>query len=146
MSNETNAALIQRGFQMVNEAVRHRQEHPEDTAGIRRNVDAIVARHVNNMGDGYVNTSPRTGLWSEVAFPDRRFTIDEQIVDGDAVWTRYTVRGTHLGEWDGHAPTGKEFAVTGVLIQRIEGGKVADDFDLYEHAGLLEQLGLTASS
>ncbi len=146
MSDNENKAAVGRGIEMVNEAVRFRQEHPDDAAGIQRNIEAIVARHLNHMGDGYTNTSPRTGLWTEAGFPDRQFTIDEQIAEGDAVWTRYTVRGTHLGEWEGHAPTGKEFSVTGVLIQRLEDGKIADDFDFYDQAGLVAQLGVTVES
>ena len=147
MSDGEAAAAVRRGVELVNESIRYRQDHQDDAAGIQRKVDAIIARHVNNMGDGYVNTSPRAeGLWTAYGFPDREFTIDEQIVDGDAVWTHYTVRGTHLGEWEGHAPTGKEFSVTGVLIQRLNDGKIADDFDLCDHAGLVEQLGITTES
>ncbi len=50
MSEEANAAVIQRGFQLTNEAVLYAREHPEDTAGIRSNRDAIVALHVGGMG------------------------------------------------------------------------------------------------
>ena len=57
-----------------------------------------------------------------------------------------TVRGTHLGEWEGLAPTGAEFTVSGVLIQRIEDGKVAHDFEIYDYAGLPEQLGAVAEN
>ena len=82
MSDNENKAAVGRGIEMVNEAVRFRQEHPDDAAGIQRNIEAIVARHLNHMGDGYTNTSPRTGLWTEAGFPDRQFTIDEQIAEG----------------------------------------------------------------
>ncbi len=146
MSEEANAAVIQLGFQLTNEAVLYRLEHPEDAAGIQRRRDAIVALHVGGMGEGYVNTSPRPGLWSASGFPDRQFTIDEQTVEENTVWTRYTVRGTHLGEWEGLAPTGAEFTVSAVLIQRIADGKVAADWDLYDRAGLLDQLGVVAGN
>ena len=143
---EANAASIQRGFRLMNEAVRYALEHPEDTAEIQRRRDEIVAAHVNGMGEGYVDTSPRQGLWSASGFPDRQFTIDEQTAEGNTVWTRYTVSGTHLGEWEGLAPTGAEFTVSAVLIQRIEDGKVAHDWDIYDHTGLLEQLGAVAGN
>ncbi len=144
MLEEANAAVIQRGFQLTNEAVMYALEHPEDTEGRQRRVDEIVALHVNGMGEGYLDTSPRQGLWGASGFPDRQFTIDEQTVEGNTVWTRYTVTGTHLGEWEGLAPTGAEFTVSGVAIQRIEDGKVAHDWDIYDHTGLLEQLGAVA--
>ena len=41
------------------------------------------------------------------AFPDLTYTIEDQIAEGDKVATRFTARGTHLGELAGHPPTGK---------------------------------------
>ena len=146
VTEEANAAVIQRGFRLVNEAARYAWENPEDTAGRQRSVDAIVAMHVGGMGEGYTNTSPREGLWSASGFPDREYTIDEQTVAGNTVWTRYTVRGTHLGEWEGVAPTGAQLTVSGVIVQRLEDGKVAHDFEIYDYAGLLEQLGAGAEN
>ena len=98
-SGDDPAAVIQRGFQLTNEAARYALENPEDTAGRQRLVDEIVAMHVGGMGEGYVNTSPREGLWAASGFPDREFTIDAQNVDGDNDWTRYTVSGTHKRKW-----------------------------------------------
>ena len=146
VSEEANAAVVQRGYQLVNEAVRYAQEYPEDTAEIQRRRGEIVALHVGGMGEGYANTSPREGLWGASGFPDRQFTIDEQTVEDNTVWTRYTVRGTHLGEWEGLAPTGAEFTVSGVIVQRIEDGQIAHDFEIYDYAGLREQLGAAAEN
>lgn len=75
------------------------------------------------------------------AFPDTRFTIDDQFADGDLVATRWTARGTHEGEIAGISPTGKEVTVTGLTFTRFEGGKVIEDWITWDTLGMLVQLG-----
>jgi predicted ester cyclase len=75
------------------------------------------------------------------AFPDTRFTIDDQFAEGDQVATRWTARGTHQGEIGGISPTGKEVTVTGLTFSRFEGGKVIEDWVTWDTLGMLVQLG-----
>jgi predicted ester cyclase len=75
------------------------------------------------------------------AFPDTRFTIDEQFAEGERVATRWTARGTHQGEIGGISPTGKEVTVTGLTFSRLEGGKVIEDWITWDALGMLVQLG-----
>jgi predicted ester cyclase len=59
------------------------------------------------------------------AFPDLRFTVEDQVAEGDKVVTRYSSEGTHKGELMGIAPTGKHAAgVTGISIDRYSGGSL----------------------
>jgi steroid delta-isomerase-like uncharacterized protein len=41
------------------------------------------------------------------AFPDHRVTVEDIVAEGDKVAVRYTMRGTHRGEFMGVAPTNK---------------------------------------
>ena len=75
------------------------------------------------------------------AFPDLQFTIEDLIADGDKVATRWTARGTHEGELMGIAPTGKPFRVSGITIDRINDGKVVEEWEQFEALSLLQQLG-----
>src|SRR5438128_2471089 len=50
------------------------------------------------------------------AFPDWRFTPEDQAAETDSVVTRWTARGTHKGEFNGIPATGKEVAVSGITI------------------------------
>lgn len=76
-----------------------------------------------------------------MAFPDGRLSVDEQIVDGATVATRWSARGRHLGELAGIAATGREVTVTGVTFSRIEDGKVVEQWTSWDRLGLLVQLG-----
>jgi len=60
-------------------------------------------------------------------FPDLHFTVEEMIAEGDKVAYRWTARGTHQGEYEGIAPTGKIITETGITIIRIVDGKVVED-------------------
>ena len=76
------------------------------------------------------------------AFPDARFTVEDEIAEGDRVASRYTFRGTHQGELMGIAPTGKQVTVTGIIINRIVGGKSAEGWLNFDALGMLQQLGV----
>jgi len=61
------------------------------------------------------------------AFLDFHSTTEEQIAEGDKVVTRWTIRGTHQGEFRGIATTGKQITVRGIGIFRFsEEGKVVE--------------------
>jgi len=76
-----------------------------------------------------------------VAFPDGRVTIEEMIAEGDKVVTRYTSSGTHKGEFMGIAATGKKVVVTGIVITRVDKGKIAEDWEEFDAMGFMVQLG-----
>jgi predicted ester cyclase len=76
------------------------------------------------------------------AFPDLRFTVEQMIAEGDLVATRCRMRGTHTGAWLGVAPTGRDVSVRMMIVQRIAGGRIVEDWVLVESLGLFQQLGL----
>jgi predicted ester cyclase len=40
------------------------------------------------------------------------------------------------------SPSGKRIEVSGVTLVRLEGDKIAEGWDDYDHAGLMRQLGV----
>jgi steroid delta-isomerase-like uncharacterized protein len=76
------------------------------------------------------------------AFPDLQATVVDQLADGDKVATRFTGRGTHEGDLEGIAPTGNRMEITGIVISRIEGGKIVEDWTNYDGLGMMQQLGV----
>jgi len=75
------------------------------------------------------------------AFPDARFTVEDEIAEGEKVTSRYTFRGTHQGELMGIPPTGKQVTVTGIIINRIAGGQAVEGWLNFDALGLLQQIG-----
>ena len=76
------------------------------------------------------------------AFPDGRNTSDELLADGDKVVQRWTYRGTHRGVFQGIPPTGKQVALTGISIWRVEDGKIVESWHELDSLGLMQQLGV----
>ena len=79
-------------------------------------------------------------------FPDLHFTVEQLIADGDRVVSYSRMRGTHTGMWLGLAPTGREVSLPMIVIQRIAGGKIAEDWVLVESLGFYQQLGLVPAT
>ena len=76
------------------------------------------------------------------AFPDIRYQIEAMYADGDKVATRYTVRGTHTGDFRGLPATGKTFNLSGHLIHRVAAGKKTEGWGIWDTLGLMTQLGV----
>lgn len=77
-----------------------------------------------------------------MAFPDLQFTVNDLIGEGDKVVIRWMVTGTHKGQLQGMAPTGKVVRVTGIVISRLAKGQVEEDWITFDALGLLQQLGV----
>ncbi len=63
------------------------------------------------------------------------------IAEGDRVVVRYTLRGTHTGNYMGIAPAGKQVTQTGITINRFANGKAVELWGNVDDLGLLQQLG-----
>jgi len=74
------------------------------------------------------------------AFSDAVITLDDVIVSGDRVVTRWTGRGTHDGELMGIAPTGASVVFTGIRIFRVKDGRIVEGWVDWDTFGLLRQL------
>ena len=70
------------------------------------------------------------------ASPDREAVVEQQVVEGNLVVTRFVSRGTHTGSFRGMEATGKEWVTEGICISRIEDGKIAEDWEIVYHSGL----------
>ena len=75
------------------------------------------------------------------AFPDIQMTVEDLIAEGDKVVTRWTARGRHQGELMGIPPSGNPVEVTGITVDRIEGGKVVETWANYDALGMMQQVG-----
>lgn len=80
------------------------------------------------------------------AFPDARFTVDDEVISGDWAAMQATFTGTHtdtLAGPDGDIPaTGKSVTGRGAEFVRIVDGKVVEDHLYYDNMEVMTQLGL----
>lgn len=75
-------------------------------------------------------------------FPDLKFTVEEQIAEGDFVVDRFTAQGTHNGEFQGIAPTHKNVKFTGIVINRFLDNKIVERWTEINFLGIMAQLGV----
>ena len=74
------------------------------------------------------------------AFPDMRWTVEEQIAEGDKVLTRFVWTGTHEAAFFGVPATHRQVSVRGMVIDRIEAAKVKDTRIQMDVFGLMQQI------
>ena len=108
-------------------------------------VDDIVAdRYVGHMVIEDIRGpegAKQFGTMLRDAFPDLRFTVEDQIEEGNEVVTRWTCSGTQRGEFQGVPPTGKKVTISGISIFRFDDGKVAEEWSNPDLLGMMQQLG-----
>ena len=74
-------------------------------------------------------------------FPDLKFTVDEQVAEGDIVVNFLTVTGTHAGEFLGLPPTHIKATVPSIVRFRFENGRIVEAYNLWDALGLMKNLG-----
>jgi serine phosphatase RsbU (regulator of sigma subunit)/predicted ester cyclase len=73
----------------------------------------------------------------QAAYSHTRYVIEKQVAEGNEVVTSFSASATHdRGEYMGIAPTGNEFKALLILIHRIVGGKITDEWS--QGSGLAE--------
>jgi len=72
---------------------------------------------------------------------DGHWGIEEIFSTDDKVVLRWTGTGTHVGEVNGIPPTGKPIRVDAITIHRMDGGKIAETWEVWDTLGFLQQLG-----
>ncbi|MBD3217820.1 MAG: hypothetical protein GF310_06035 [candidate division Zixibacteria bacterium] len=75
------------------------------------------------------------------AFPDVHFEIGEYRIAEDWLISFWTIEGTNTGSLGELPPTGKEVLVSGVAIDRIEEGMIAEEWVFLNSLDLYQQLG-----
>ena len=78
------------------------------------------------------------------AFSGVRYEIEDMIAEGDRVAVRWTMHGTHTGEFMGVAATGREIEHHAMVMFRAVDGRIAERWGVIDVLGLLRQLGADA--
>ena len=135
MSTEANKALVRRFYEEV---------------WVKGNLDAAddvfapdYVRHDLRAAEALSGPEGQKRIASDfrAAFPDLSFDVEFLLAEDDLVAGRWTASGTHLGEWGGQAPTGRQMRFSAVNVFRFDEGKVVELWNHRDDLGLMEQLG-----
>lgn len=135
MSTEANKAIIRDFFDQV--------WNQGDEAAIDRFIAADAAGNDPDFGIGREGFKRQWRNW-RAAFPDLHFDVEELVAEGDVVVSRWTLTGTHTGEFLGIAPTGRAIRVGGMSLDHLQNGLLVSGFDGWDNLGLRQQLGAIA--
>jgi predicted ester cyclase len=75
-------------------------------------------------------------------YPDRHFTVDDVLTNGDKGAARWTMVATNTVPILGVAPTGRQLTNHGVVFYRFEGAKIAEVWIQVDQLGVLRQIGV----
>ena len=135
MSEAQNVATLER---FVEEVINQGQFEAADEL-VEENfveLDPLPGQQQGREGLKDVIRMMRTG------FPDIHWVIVETIASGDKVVSRFKWTGTHRGDFLGIPATGRKVTVPGVVIDRLNAGKMADSRILMDTLGMMQQLGV----
>ena len=134
MSKELNAATQEKAAGLLNSG---------DVDGFVDTlfaVDAVDHDPAPDQGPG--REGYRTFFHSlATAFPDAHLEPVASVADEDSIAFAYTLTGTHRGDFQGIAPTGKSIEVRGLQIGRFENGQIVERWGSSDQLGILQQIG-----
>jgi len=92
--------------------------------------------HVNDLEfRGLAGVAQSVELYRKL-LTDLSISVEEQVVAGDRVTSRFVVRGTSHG---------RRVSFNGMTISRFENGLIVEDWSVTDTLGMLRQLGLLRS-
>lgn len=136
MSTETNKAVCRRMLdQLYN-------QHRPDLVPEFFTEDLVlhIGRASPDLAIGIEGFKERVNMALR-AFPDIQITVDDEIAAGEKVVVRWTVTGTHQGEFGDIPPTGEAVTRAGVAIYRLVDGKIAENWLFADDLDFMRQLG-----
>ena len=127
---------------------------------------AIICRYVDATNDGeldlfdlfvdenYVENEPIPGqgpgreelkkayVVFNGPFPDLEYVFEDLIAEGDLVFGRGVITGTHKGDFMGVPATGKQIRWTGTRLFRLKDLQVTEGWINVDMMGMMQQMGV----
>jgi predicted ester cyclase len=119
MSLDENKALVRRFYEAIS---------ADGDLTVLDDVCSTTYAHVVSGEPHPVDWLKDIVLQFHAGFPDVRFAVEDLIAEVGKVWARWTLRGTHLGEFQGNPPTRKAILIEDCFnIFRVADGELAED-------------------
>lgn len=131
----TNAELVRWAIDVVNT---HDLAPLKGTVWTAETVERFPTRTARGADD--------IGAAFEEAFaamPDFHIEIVELAEQGENVFVRWRITGTHTGApWEGYAPSGKRVELDGVDHFVVRDGRIASNFVVFDQVQFARQVGV----
>ncbi len=132
---EQNKELIKRMYEVINEG------------DIEAYAEMLAPEYVWYMPSRSTKPISRKEIVEFVkmlhsGFPDVAYSVEDLIAEGDIVVSRFIMRGTHTGEFQGIPATGNKVEMSGFMMTRIENGKCVEDKEEADTLGMMMQFGM----
>jgi steroid delta-isomerase-like uncharacterized protein len=117
----------------------------ENKALIRRYAEELSKDKSTATIDQYVSDESlkRHIEEAEAGFPGYKMTLEDMIAEDDKVVIRTRLIATHGGTFMGLPATHKHLDVPGVVIYRIENGKIAEHWLFLDTMTMMQQLSVS---
>jgi steroid delta-isomerase-like uncharacterized protein len=114
-------------------------------------VDALYAPDFVGHHPGLPDWVGREGVklvvrTTRVAFPDFHESVEDVVMEGDRVVTRFTASGTHLGTLAGIPATGRRLTMAEIAVFRIADGRIAEKWGIVDRLSMFQQLGVVPTA
>ena len=104
-------------------------------------MDANYVRHLPGLESRGAEGFKQVATAFLTGFPDSKLTIEDLIAEDDRVVVRFTVRGTHLGDFAGIPPTNRQIVLPVIMVNQISHGKMSESWEVVDQLGLFQALG-----
>ena len=90
-----------------------------------------------------MDRSAAVGFYRQIlaSFPGATLVFHDVFQSGDRVTIRFTMHGTHDGDFMGVPPTGRPIALDGITVLRFDGERCVERWSSADMLGLLVQIG-----
>lgn len=108
---------------------------------------ASFANHDPNQPEvppGPAGVKRTVSIWRGI-FPDLAVLVDELLQVEDRVLVRFTAKGTHQGDLRGIAATHREVFVSGMVLYRLDDGRITEAWTQWDALGMMDQINATMS-
>lgn len=76
------------------------------------------------------------------ALPDMSVKVNQTVAEGDLVAVYWTVTGTNTQAGMGFPATGKKITTAGITLFRFKGGKICEEWSVWDRLSVMQQAGL----
>ena len=106
-------------------------------------IDGIVsADYMNAQGDKGAEAFKKGIVAITKAFPDAKWTLTDIVAEGNKVFVKQIVEGTHKEQFQNIAPTNRRISNEGAAVYEFKNGKIISHQIQTDRLGFLQQLGV----